>query len=391
MISPKEALDIVENQSIALAPFRINLSEALGYRLAQNVLSPIAMPPFRQSAMDGYAVNLHQSDSFTVIGEIQAGDGQNPGLDKNQGVRIFTGAAVPDDAQLVIMQEKIRREGEIAFIEGELGHHNIRPAGEQIQQGDIALEKGSFLNAAAIGFLTTLGITEVSVYRKPSVAIVSTGNELQSPGTPLAPGKIYESNSLMLQMALRSMGYANSSLQQIQDDYTTTVAVLKELIVQNDMVLISGGISVGDYDYVGKALTEIGVTPQFYKVKQKPGKPLFFGKKDNTLIFALPGNPAAALSCTYIYVRTALEKVSGNSSFQIPRTQGKISAAYTKKGPRAQFLKGYYTQGQVQVLEGQSSAMLRSFAQANVLVFIPEDRFEIAPGETVELIPIPGL
>jgi molybdopterin molybdotransferase len=349
------------------------------------------MPPFRQSAIDGYAVNQYESDSFTVIGEIQAGDGQNPGLDKNQGVRIFTGAAVPDDAQVVIMQEKIRREGEIAFIEGELGHHNIRPAGEQIQEGEIALKKGSFLNAAAIGFLTTLGVTQVSVYRKPTVAIVSTGNELQSPGTPLVSGKIYESNSLMLQMALRSMGYAHSSLPHIQDDYSTTITVLKELIHQNDMVLISGGISVGDYDYVGKALAEIGVIPQFYKVKQKPGKPLFFGKKDNTLIFALPGNPAAALSCTYIYVRTALERVSGNRDFQIPRTQGKISAAYSKKGPRAQFLKGYYKQGQVQVLEGQSSAMLRSFAQANVLVFIPEDRFEIAAGEVVELIPIPGV
>ena len=155
------------------------------------------------------------------------------------------------------------------------------------------------------------------------------------------------------------------------------------------MVVITGGISVGDYDFVGKALLELDVNQIFYKVKQKPGKPLFFGKKDDTIIFALPGNPAAALSCSYIYVNTALQKMSGNLNYSLVKTKARSTLSYTKKGERAQFLKAIYQNNKVTILEGQSSAMLQTFALANALVYVPADLYNIDIDDEIEVICLP--
>jgi molybdopterin molybdotransferase len=388
MITVEEAIEYVESNSHpAKNIVKISLKNALGFVLAEDVMSPIDMPPFRQSAMDGYAVRIHDSEYYHVKGELQAGDGQDVTLRKGDAVRIFTGAPVPNDANAVVIQEKTTiKEKELEVHDEVTVQSNIRPKGEQIQKGEMALGKGISLTPAAIGFLTTIGITDVSVYQKPSIGIIATGNELAEAGTELKHGQIYESNSLMLRTALVSSGYTDNETFKVPDDFNSTRNLLEEVLKSKDVVLITGGISVGDYDFVGKALQELKVSQLFYKVKQKPGKPLFFGKKNDTYIFALPGNPAAALSCFYIYVQRCLRRIEGCLNFEPFTVDATSLSEYSSKGDRAQFLKADYQNGKVKILEGQSSSMLHSFAVSNALVYLSADKNKVEKGDIVQLI-----
>jgi molybdopterin molybdotransferase len=325
-----------------------------------------------------------------LIDEVKAGDSHQPELKPGEAVRIFTGAAVPDSANAVIMQEKVVVNENIITVESKLSEEfNIRAIGEQVKEGELALKKGTKITPAAIGYLSSLGITQVSVYKKPTVAIITTGNELVEAGEPLKYGKIYESNSKMLHNALINLGYNDISVLKIEDNYDETYSQLKRCIEENDLVVITGGISVGDYDFVGKALSALKVKEIFYKVKQKPGKPLFFGKKEETLVFALPGNPAAALSCFYVYVCLALNKLSGLGAEEFPKLKAKSNTKFVKNGDRPQFLKAIYNNGSVSLLEGQSSAMLQTFAIANALVQIPGDLYQIEINDEVDVILLP--
>ena len=391
MITVEEALKrLATHINSTTKPVKKLVINATGFVLSEDVYSPINMPPFRQSAMDGYALCLHNDVNYTVIDEVKAGDGHHPLIKAGEAVRIFTGSPVPDTANTVIMQEKVTRDGDQLKVTHSVSvNENIRPLGEQIQKGELALKKGTKLSPAAVGYLTTLGIAEVAVFSKPSIAIITTGDELINVGQPLDYGKIYESNSWMLQSALQSLNYNRITLKKVKDDYASTVTAIKKVLSENDVVLISGGISVGDYDFVGKALAELEVEEVFYKVKQKPGKPLFFGKKDNTAVFALPGNPASALSCFYIYVYPTLQRLSGEKDFSLNRMIVKSAAKYFKKGDRAQFLKAYLKNGKASILEGQSSAMLHTFALANVLVYMPEDVNNILIRDPVEVFYLP--
>jgi len=392
MISVNDALNILEKNSFSLKKSEfISVINALGYILFEDIISPINMPPFRQSAVDGYAIHLHNDDiNYIMTGEVKAGDHFHLNLEKGEAVRIFTGAPVPDTTNAIVMQELVKSNDSTISIQKIPNlEQNIRPLGEQTKKGEIALKKGTRLTSAGIAYLTSLGITKVNVYQKPSIAIIVTGNELIQAGQPLSYGQIYESNATMLVSALQSLGHLNTTVYKIADDYKSTVNTLQEAISKNDVVLVSGGISVGDYDFVGKALQELQVKQLFYKVKQKPGKPLFFGKKDNTYIFALPGNPAASLSCFYIYVYQTLQKLSGETNFKLTKTKAKSTLSYTKKGERAQFLKAVLDHGNVTILEGQNSSMLHTFAIANALVYIPEDVYNIKTNDDVEVIVLP--
>ncbi|MDG1840857.1 MAG: molybdopterin molybdotransferase MoeA [Crocinitomicaceae bacterium] len=388
LITVEEAIKIIDlNSSLNQKTEQRPLLKGEGFVLSEDVISPINMPPFRQSAMDGYAINMHDSNQYSLIGEIQAGDSKNPTLKKGEAVRIFTGAAVPDSANCVVMQEKvIRNKREIEVQNNPLLQANIRPLGEQSKIGEIALKKGTLLNPAAIGFLTTLGITSAKVYKKPSIAVIATGNELVAAGQSLKHGQIYESNSLMLSVSLNKYGYQNNETYNVPDDYNSTLKLLKNTIENKDIVIVSGGISVGDYDYVGKALTELKTKELFYKIKQKPGKPLYFGKNNHTFIFALPGNPAAALSCFYIYVLRHLKRMCGESSYEPKQIEATSNSNYLKKGDRAQFLKAFYQEGKIEILEGQSSSMLHTFAIANALVYLSSDAKEIVKGDLINAI-----
>lgn len=392
MISISDAISIIKNNVNPLLKSTIkSVEKAGGYTVFNDITSPINMPPFRQSAMDGYALNLHKELTYKVIGEIKAGDENIPVLNKGEALRIFTGAAVPDSANAIIMQEKVKVSDTLITI----AHHiapelNIRPLGEQVKAGDIAIKKGTKLTPAAIGYLLSLGITEIPVFKKPNIAIVTTGNELVAPEKPLTFGKIYESNSKMLLSALYNLKFYNVTLYKVEDDYEKTVATLRTAINTNNLVIITGGISVGDYDFVGKALNALHVQELFYKVKQKPGKPLYYGKKTETHVFALPGNPAAALSCFYIYVYIALQKLMNRSVIELPRLKAKCSNTFEKRGDRPQFLKGIYNTEHVKILDGQNSSMLQTFAIANALVFAPANISKIETGNNLEVILLPN-
>ena len=302
MIAVEEALRLIqEEQNVITETETIATQEALGRVLSKSIQALIALPSFRQSAMDGYALHIGTGLTYTVVGEQKAGDAKTFDLKAGECVRIFTGAAVPDTANAVVIQEKVKRFETKIELENlpQLGQ-NIRAQGTQIKKGSFPLEKGQVLNPAGLGLIQSLGIQKVKVFRKPRVCVIVTGNELLPPGSTLSEGKIFESNSLILKAALHQIQIEPQIITGVPDQLEDTEDVLKEAFATSDLVLISGGISVGDYDFVGKALQNLGVKDIFYKVRQRPGKPLYFGKKGNTFCFALPGNPASTLTCFYV-------------------------------------------------------------------------------------------
>lgn len=360
------------------------LSESLSYVLAKDLYSNINMPPFRQSAMDGYAINIGTTPQYRLIGEIQAGDAKNPVLQKGEAIRIFTGAPVPDSANAVIMQEKVKAEGDLIQLETEpRPSENIRPLGEQIRKGQLALENGTLIRDSTIGYLAALGTTHIEVYDKPKIGIIITGNELAEAGADLKHGQIYESNFQMLSASLNSQFVSEISFYKAKDNLDDTVNSIRESIEKNDFSIISGGISVGDYDFVAKALDLNKVEKIFHKVKQKPGKPLYFGKKGQHTIFGLPGNPAAALSCFYIYVLPAIKKWQHHTDYHLKWTKYESLNSFKRKPGRPQFLKAKVKDEKVEILDGQNSSMLHTFAVANALCFIEEDVENIEKGEAL--------
>lgn len=394
MIDVQTALKLVlSNNNKIVTTLEMELPKALNYILAESIASNIDMPNFRQSAMDGYALNINPDGSkdYKLIGEVKAGDAHQPNLKSGEAVRIFTGAAVPDSANAVIMQERVLRENDSIQIQSEIKENdNIRPKGEQIQKGTIALEKGTQIKAAHIGFLSSLGVNKVTVVSKPSIGIVVTGNELIQTSEPLTYGKVYESNAAMLTAALHNLAYHKTTNYRVEDDFQKTKEVLMKALDSNDVVLVSGGISVGDYDFVKSAFEELAVEELFYKVKQKPGKPLFYGQYKNTAVFGLPGNPAAALTCFYLYVYPLLNSVQNASKIELERLNLPLLEDYQPKGDRAQFLKAYINSKGVEILTAQSSAMVNSFTVANALACIEENAPKKSKGELIEVILLPN-
>ncbi len=391
MISVPQALRLVQNHTKKTQRIiNLPIDKALGYVLAKDIISPIHMPPFRQSAMDGYALGSLEEDNFIVSGEVKAGDLEDANIGKGQAIRIFTGAPAPNGTKAVIMQEKVEVSGNRITIQAPvLPDINIRPVGEQIKKGELALSQGTILTPAGVGYLASLGITTIDVYQKPSIAIITTGNELIPPGEPLEHGQIYESNSAMLYSALTQSGFSDITGYKVIDEYDATKNLIHQTILDHDVILVSGGISVGDYDFVGKALRALEVEEVFYKVKQKPGKPLYFAKKQEKIIFALPGNPASSLSCFYVYVLPALLQISGYPNPDNERKTAVSQTKYSKKGERAEFLKAIVTQDNVTILDGQASSMLRSFSLANAMVYLPEEVSNVHIGDHVQVINLP--
>ena len=373
MISVEEALDIVNKNAPRPRPSQEVISPALGGAvLAETILAPIDLPMFAQSSMDGYALCMHTKTHYRIVGEIQAGSDASYTLQAGEAVRIFTGAPVPSSADAVVIQEKVQRDGDTLTVASVIKPgQNIRTVGSQVPKGSVVLKQGTVLNAAALGLLQSLGLAQVQVYKKPRVAILVTGDELISIDEPLAQGKIYESNSLVLKTALHQMGITEITVLWAKDTQEDTERALAEGL-KHDVLLISGGISVGDYDFVGSSLATLGVKTRFYKVRQKPGKPLFFGTKEDTHIFALPGNPASTLSCFYVYVLPILYTYLGKTPAHLPIQELPLNQAVENKFDRALFLKAQATDTTVSMIDEMNSATLISFAHANALVYIPE-------------------
>lgn len=391
MIAVEEALRLIqEEQNVITETETIATQEALGRVLSKSIQALIALPSFRQSAMDGYALHIGTGLTYTVVGEQKAGDAKTFDLKAGECVRIFTGAAVPDTANAVVIQEKVQRFETKIELENlpQLGQ-NIRAHGTQIKKGSFPLEKGQVLNPAGLGLIQSLGIQKVKVFRKPRVCVIVTGNELLPPGSTLSEGKIFESNSLILKAALHQIQIEPQIITGVPDQLEDTEDVLKGAFATSDLVLISGGISVGDYDFVGKALQNLGVKDIFYKVRQRPGKPLYFGKKGNTFCFALPGNPASTLTCFYVYVLPLLNYLRNFGSLGLRREKLPLTQDFQSSEARALFLKATVNQGKVSPLDHQNSSMLISFAKANAVVFLPENGADLKKHEKVEVLFLP--
>ncbi len=397
MISVQEAKSLILSTVKPLNAVWLPPSGAVGSVLAADVLSPLALPPFRQSSMDGYAIHhediTQSGTTLPVVAESRAGSATPLVLARDTAVHILTGAPVPDGATAVVMQEKVVRQGQNATIqefpvrEGQ----NVRSIGQQIKPGDLAMPKGAYLTPGSVGFLLGMNIKQVPVHRKPRVGILVTGDELVPPveGTTLTFGQIYESNSAMLAATLRAEGIVEIDIRYVPDDPQVTTDALRALFLQNDLVLSTGGVSVGEYDYVGSSLAEIGVETLFYKIRQRPGKPLFFGRKVDALVFGLPGNPASTLVCFYEYVLPTLRLMVGRPDCFLPKIKLPITQAYEFRGERDEFLKAIATTEAVTPLDGQESFALRSFAIANALIYLPSSQNSVKPGDLVEVHLLP--
>lgn len=394
MLSVEKAKQVVIESVSVLSVENISIEKAYGYILAEDIYSPLALPPFNQSAMDGYAfifADLKNKLPLQIIAEVAAGDHYKETLRSGQAIRIFTGAPVPMGADCIVMQEKVRVEkDQLQILDPTLNHYsNIRLKGSQIEKEELALSKGTKVSAATIGFIAGMGITVINVVRKPKVNIIVTGSELQKPGNLLQEGQIFESNSYSISAALNSMDLSAEKTESVPDNEVEVNAIIANSIESCDVLLLSGGISVGDYDFVERGLKNNNVEPIFYKVKQKPGKPLFFGKYKNTYIFALPGNPAAVLSCFYNYVYPALRKMQGFSTHFLKSVKLPISTDYPKKSGLSNFLNAKIDNDKILPLEGQASYILRSYAIADSFIYLPEESENLKAGELVEVFLLP--
>jgi molybdopterin molybdotransferase len=387
MISVSEARMLVKNHASKLPSVVLPLSKARGLVLASQIMAPYSIPAYPQSSMDGFAFAYDIWKSpLKLVGTMAAGSSEAYKLKAGEAVRIFTGAAVPEGADTVLMQEKARVENGMLLIEdaGLTKGANVRPVGSEITKGEIALPAGTLLTPAAIGFLAGIGITEVTVTPLPTVSIIVTGNELQTPGEPLEYGQVYEANSFTLLAALGELGIKPLGVYHSGDDPLQLTEILLNALEETDVVLITGGVSVGDYDFTEAAFDACGVEKVFHKIKQKPGKPLLFGVQGDKLVFGLPGNPASVLSCYYQYVLTGFS-VLANRNLNLPVQIVPVGNSYKKPSGITHFLKGHFYGEQVELLSGQESYKLNSFAKANCLAEIDEDVTEIKEGDLLKI------
>lgn len=391
MISVAEAHKLITENCSDGKVENILLSKSQGYILETPVYSLVDTPPFHQSAMDGYAFSFENWDGkseLEVCGEIQAGKKNVIELKPNQAVRIFTGAAMPANAETVVMQEHVTINGNSIYIENTklTKGANVRLRSSQTKKGELALDKGQLLTAPAISFLASIGIAKVDVFSKPVISIIVTGKELIQLGDEITEGKIYESNSFGLTAGLNALGLTSIIAEVVDDVEEEIVHAISRQLNCCDILILTGGVSVGDYDFVPGALEKCGVKNIFHKVKQKPGKPIYFGKRNDTLVFGLPGNPASVLTCFYEYVVPAIDlfsKKQFSKKIKMP-----LANDYKKKAGLTYFLKGKTNNENVTILNNQESYLMNSFALADCIIEMEEEKEQFVKGEMVNIFMI---
>ncbi len=392
--------DAIQTMLADVSPIKIShklpIETALGHVLAEDVLSPIDVPPFDNSAMDGYAVrtqDLTTTETLPLAGKAFAGQPFDGDWPANTCIRIMTGAPVPTGCDAVIMQEKTESTPEgIRFLTSHVkAQANIRPQGDDLKQNEVVLPAGSRLTVRDLPLLASLGISQVLVLRKPKVAIFSTGDELKPVGETLDAGQIYDSNRYAIRPMLEKFGCDVLDLGIIPDDQTQLTETFQKAQSLADVVITSGGVSVGEADYTKTILESLGKI-NFWKIAIKPGKPFAFGKLNHALFCGLPGNPVSAAVTLYVLVQPMLAKLAGHTQWQAPAQMQAVSQVAFKKSPgRTDYQRGVFSvdNGQIVVdnAGNQSSGAFRAMSTANCFIVLEQQRGTVEAGEIVTIEP----
>ncbi|MBF0609972.1 MAG: molybdopterin molybdotransferase MoeA [Magnetococcales bacterium] len=393
MISFSEARSRILEQVNPISQMEnIPVQKAAGRILAKSVVAAHAVPNHDNSGMDGYAVRFADlakeiPTTLRVTADLPAGSRLERTVGPGEAIRIMTGAPIPDGCDCVVMQEVVTRQGaEVTIPPGQKIKQNVRPAGEDMQEGQEVMHPGRRLSPADVGLLTTLGFNEIIVYRRIKVGVLSTGNEVVEPPTPLLPGQVYDSNRMALLAALQSMGVETLNMGLVGDDRNAIAGALRRGAQECDAILTSGGVSVGDFDLVKEVLQDIG-SIHFWKVAMKPGKPQAYGQLGQATFFGLPGNPVSSLAVFLLMVRPALFRLMGAEPQPEKRLMLPFRGTHHKKHDRMDFLRGVvYFQPEgawVTLSGGQGSGILSGMANANALIALPESPLSIADGDLV--------
>ncbi len=378
----------------------VALEDAIGRVLARDLTAPFALPPFDNSAMDGYAVR--SSDlagagpwQLKVAGRVAAGDdaGQAGTLRPGQAYRIFTGAAIPAGADAVIMQEHVERDGDIITLHESVDAGScVRKQGEDAPKGSLLLAKGSLIGAREVGAIASVGLAEVAVLCKVSIALFCTGSELRQPGQSLAPGQIYNSNRYMMIAALRQPWIQLHDMGAVADDPKLLRDALVSASRKADMVVTTGGVSVGEEDHMVRQLMAAGGEIEVMKIAMKPGKPLSIGRLNGAVYVGLPGNPVAAFTTWKIIASRVARKLSGQSEAQVAVIQVEAEQGFTRRPGRQEFrpakIVGFSANGrpQVRLLDQSFSAKISLICKSDGFAVIPAASTCIASGECLEFV-----
>jgi len=378
------------------------IREALNRVLAQEVTSPLDVPAHTNSAMDGYAIRAADMPAdgvreFPVPGTSWAGRPWLTAIEPGQAVQIMTGGMMPAGADTVVMQEQVERDGDRVRIgSGHCCGQNVRAAGEDISAGAVVFTPGKRLTTADIGVLASLGLGEVSVYRRLKVAFFSTGDELRGVGEPLRPGEIYDSNRYTLFSMLQKAGVEIIDLGVVRDQRELIEQAFVEAAATADVIVTSGGVSVGEADFVKETLDKLG-SMSFWKIAMKPGRPVTFGDIEGAVFFGLPGNPVSVMVTFFQFVRPALLKMTGEADPPMPFTvRARVTSALRKRPGRYEFQRGVLEQtapGEFSVRSAgaQGSGILRSMSEANCFIMLEPEQIGIDAGAEVLVQPFQNL
>lgn len=390
MISVEEAKRILLQHVPAATSGPAVLDEAVGRYLVNDVLAPADHPLFDMSAMDGYAV-AGADGPWTIVEALAAGSVLGRALVAGECARIFTGAQVPAGTYAVLQQEQCAaQEGEVRWTGAAIKPGmNIRRQGESVRTGDRLMRQGSVITPEAVGFLSSCGLEDAEVSRAPVVAVIRTGGEFIEEDKP-SDGRIFSSNEWMLLAALRQAGCTTEGNALIVDDVEEEIRnALQFAVSGSDVVISTGGVSVGDHDLLRPVLESLGATIHFHGVAQKPGKPMLFATLQGVPVFALPGNPRAVMVLFWEYVLPYLRAMQGARDPWSRSDRLPIEQALQVKGERAEFRAAQVKDGRVRLLADEGSHMLRTLVEADALVFIPADVRALAPGDAVEVHYLP--
>jgi molybdopterin molybdotransferase len=394
MINFKEALNLVLSHTPILPVDEKSIYEINSDILAEDIKAKEDLPLFSNSAMDGFALRSEDLKyapvALKIKGCIKAGDSPGRRVNKGEAMKIMTGAPLPEGADAVVMVEDTEeKEKEVLVNKVIEKDENVRLKGEEIKKGQLGLKKSTKLSPVSVGFLSSMGYGKVKVFNKPKVSVLITGSELVKPGRELKNGKIWESNFAALNAAIKEIDIKPIFLGIARDNLNDLEKRIQRGLETADVLLICGGISVGDYDFVQEILQKLGVSKIFWRVAVKPGKPVFFGKKDEKLIFGLPGNPVSVLVTFLEFVQPAILKMMGQKDVLLREKEAILEENLQKKAGRAHFLRGsfYERNGKtyVQSTGLQHSHILESFSRANCLIFLEKEKKYFEQGERVKI------